>query len=334
MVKYTRILSIFVLLIATQAWAGVGLTEKVFTDTQRDRKLTSYIWYPSQAGHQERFAENIVFTGFDAVKDGEIKPGKYPLYILLHGTSGNWRNLSWLAAKLAADGGVVVAANHPGYTSGNATPGSVIRAWNQPKDASFLLSQLLNSGFKQIIDASRVYAIGYSLGGYSTLALAGARSDMRRLVTFCDEHDDAACRYFKPTFPGLDKTFYYNIGADLSDERFKRFVAITPGFVETLTHESLGNITAPTMIIGAEHDRNLPPATHFAPYKSAFSPAIKYNEVEDAAHFSFMQICKPGGIDILAEDGEEFVCLDGNGASRKTIHEQLYRLVTDFLHAQ
>lgn len=318
------------LLWAAPALAGVGLTEMVFTDAQRGRALKTHIWYPSDGKPAARFAENAVFEGIDAVGDGVLRPGKYPLYILLHGTTGNWRNLSWLAARLAENGAVVCAADHPGYTSGDADPATVLRAWDQPLDASFLAGEMLRSRFKGVIDPSRVFAVGYSLGGYSALALAGARLDLRRYPAFCAKNPDRSCRYFQAALPDLTEQDFTAAARDLRDARFAAVVAIAPGFVEAFTPASLKGIAIPALIIGGGKDRNIPPSTHFYPRFEDFPPNLAYREIPDASHFSFMQICKPGARGILAEEDAAFVCED-HSADRRAIHDRLYRYVVDFL---
>ena len=319
------------LLCAPRAWAQVGLAEMAFTDSGRSRTLGVHVWYPCPGKATRRFAENPVFQGFDAVRDGEIKQGRHPLFILLHGTMGNWRNLSWLAARLAGNGAIVAAANHPGYTTGEATPASILRPWDQPRDASFMLGALLRSRFAGHIDQARLYAVGYSLGGYSALALAGVRLDMRTYPDFCAAHDDASCSYFKPAFPGLDDAYFSSAAMDLKDTRFTGVVAIAPGFLESATRSSLGGVRTPALIVGAGHDANVPPATHLRSRRTDFSKRIRYEEIADATHFSFMQLCKPGGLEILAEDGEEFVCMDGGETSRMDVHDQLFKLIGSFL---
>ena len=315
------------------ALAGVGMTQTVFKDAQRGRTLKTHIWYPSDGGQAERFAENAVFEGIDAVKDGGIKSGTYPLYVLLHGTTGNWRNLSWLAARLAENGAVVCAADHPGYTSGDATPASVIRAWDQPLDAAFLAGEMLRSRFKDAIDQTRIFAVGYSLGGYSALALAGARLDLRRYVDFCAKNQDRSSRYFRPVLPGLTEQDFAEAARDLKDPRFAKVVAIAPGFVEAFTPESLKGIAIPVLIVGGGKDQNIPPSTHFYPRLEDLPPNVAYREIPDASHFSFMQLCKPGALEILAEEDAEFVCMD-HGSDRGAIHDRLYRYVVDFLQPE
>jgi predicted dienelactone hydrolase len=321
------------LLWAVPAMAGVGLTEVVFKDAQRGRTLKTHVWYPCDGGQAERFAENVVFEGIDAVGDGKIKPGKYPLYVLLHGTTGNWRNLSWLAARLAENGAVVCAADHPGYTSGDADPASVLRAWDQPLDARFLAGEMLRSRFREVINPSHIFAVGYSLGGYSALALAGARLDLRRYVEFCAKDQDSSSRYFRAALPGLTEQDFTKAAQDLSDARFTKVVAVAPGFVESFTPASLKGITIPALIIGGGKDRNIPPSTHYYPRFEDFPPNVAYREIPDAQHFSFMQICQPGAAKILAEEDAAFVCED-HGSDRRAIHDQLYRYVVEFLQPE
>ncbi|WP_207264870.1 alpha/beta fold hydrolase [Desulfovibrio sp. Huiquan2017] len=312
------------------AQAGVGMVKTTFNDARRGRTLETHIWYPCDGGLVARHAENAVFEGHDAVVDGIIRHGKYPLYILLHGTTGNWRNLSWLAARLAENGAVVCAANHPGYTSGDATPVSILRAWDQPLDAGFLVDEMLRSRFKDDIDPGRVFAVGYSLGGYSALALAGARLDLRRFIDFCAANQDGSCRYFRPVLTGLTDRDFSLAEQGLRDARFTKTVAIAPGFVESFTPQSLQGITIPVLIIGAGKDQNIPPSTHFYPRLPDLPSNIAYREIAQASHFSFMQICKPGALKILAEEDAQFVCMD-YGSDRRDIHERLYRYIADFM---
>jgi hypothetical protein len=46
-----------------------------------------------------------------------------------------------------------------------------------------------------------------------------------------------------------------------------------------------------------------------------------------------MQICKPGALEILAEEDAAFVCED-HGSDRRAIHDRLYRYVVEFLQPE
>ena len=328
------LIGFFLLSISSVLYAGVGFSSTVFTDNVRDRTLTSYIWYPTNTQGTEIVAENIAFKGFSASKDANIIKKKFPLYILVHGTSGNWKNLSWLAPKLCQGGAIVIAANHPDYTSNNNTPDSVIKMWNQPKDISFLLDSMFESKFGKQLDNENIFVVGYSLGGYSSMAVAGAKLDMKKYLSFCSENKDKSCRYFKSTFQNFNKEFFQNSAQSQKDVRIRASIAIAPGFVESMTNESLNNIGIPTLIIGAELDENVPPNTHFKPKFNAFSKKIKYQEISNATHFSFMQICRPKAKEILAEENAEFVCIDGGKRSRQELHDEIYQMIKNFIRKQ
>ncbi len=130
----------------------------------KDRKLDFAIWYPSLEKENETFGQNVVFFGFKAKKDAKIIDKKFPLIIFLHGSTGNWRNMSWLAKKLAKDN-IIISANHPGSTSKDSTPKTVLEVWTQSKDVKFLISRILKSDFKNNIDKDKIFVLGYSLGG-------------------------------------------------------------------------------------------------------------------------------------------------------------------------
>jgi predicted dienelactone hydrolase len=233
---------------------------------------------------------------------------------------------------LAADGAVVVAADHPGQTSGDATPASVIRVWHQPDDLRFLLDAVLHSKFGQHIDRNKVAVIGYSLGGYSALAAAGAIVDIDKYVQFCAVNDDAACTYFRPAFATLDPEYFAAASQDHAIAGVAASVAIAPGLVESMMPASTRNIAVPILIVGAELDHNVPPATHLRPFLENFPRSTEYTEIPGAKHFSFMQICLPGATKKLAEEDAAFVCEDGDGVDRTRIHDEVFGIVSEFLN--
>lgn len=316
----------------TSQGSSLGLTEKIFVDEARNRSLQTYIWYPTQEQQTEEVASNPAFKGVFASLNADVTvTDKVPLYILVHGTSGNWRNQSWLAAELAVKGGIVVSSNHPGSTSGDATPSSVIQVWNQPNDISFLIDSMLSSEFGQYIDEDNIFVIGMSLGGYSAMAVSGAMLQMERLPEFCAINEDEGCKYFRSTFETFDDDFYAQANQDHKDKRVKAAIALVPGLVESMTTSSIKELDAPVLIIGAEKDRNVPPETHFHPMINYIPEHSQYREIKEASHFSFLQLCKPGAHELLAEDGEEFVCEDGGSKSRSEIHAEIVTLVETFL---
>ncbi len=73
--------------------SNIGLKSMTFIDSQTNRILDSFIWFPTQTSTPSHFKINRVFSGFDAVKDAKIKGTNRPLIVLTHGTMGNKNNL-------------------------------------------------------------------------------------------------------------------------------------------------------------------------------------------------------------------------------------------------
>ena len=315
-------------LLCVSLFATTAFEKEIYTFG--NRVLKTAIWYPTFETKKEVFASNAVFKGFEACNKSAIKDEKFPLIIFAHGTSGNWRNLSWLANDLAKNN-IVMAANHPGYTSRDSNPKSVLRVWKQAKDVSFLITQALNSKFKNNIDKDKIYVLGFSLGGYTALALSGAKLDMSTYKEFCAKYNDKACEYFKDATSIINKDYLKKSSQNLRDKRIKKIIAFAPGLMQALTNESLKNISIPSLIIGAQYDHNVPVETVIKTKFTSFSKTMIYRELKDATHFSFMQECTKNALPILKEENAEFVCIDGKTRKRVDIHREIKILVKDFL---
>jgi len=96
-----------------------------------------------------------------------------PLIVVSHGTGGSGGDMNWLVEPLVAAGFRVVAVDHHGnnYVDGYEPEGFLF-VWDRPKDLSFVLDVLADQQ-----PYGRVGAAGFSVGGYTVGALAGARLD-------------------------------------------------------------------------------------------------------------------------------------------------------------
>ena len=155
--------TILLILIATtfvQAQVKPSQQTLTYYDSARNRKLTTEIWLPS----------------------GE-KKSSYPLIMFSHGTGGNRLASQWFCAGLANKGFIVAAVDHYGNTYDNPIPIEFVSIWKRPQDISFVLSKLLTEKqFAGNISESNIFAAGFSLGGYTSLALAGAEINGHKLV--------------------------------------------------------------------------------------------------------------------------------------------------------
>ena len=318
--------TLIILMLPLSSIAQIGLSEIDFKDDSRGRSISSYIFYPTNQKPNNKFAGNIAFYGFNAAENSSVSKDKLSLFILVHGTSGNWKNTSWLAKELAEDA-IVVSANFPNYTTGQATPESVLKPWNQAKDVSFLIDSISASPFGKYIDNNKITVIGHSLGGYTAMALSGAILDLGEYYEFCKINFDKSCGYFKNALDKLSTENIEKAKQSLYDKRVKAGIALAPGFTESISQVSLESSTTPMLIISAENDTNVPPRTHL----SNIPNNIKQYQIKESSHFSFLQVCKPNAIAILSEEGAAFVCEDSGEKSRSEIHKETILQIRKFL---
>jgi predicted dienelactone hydrolase len=72
----------------------------------------------------------------------------------------------------------VVAVDHPGNSLGAYTPAGFGLWWLRCRDISLAITTVLaDPRFSAVADRARIGAAGFSLGGYTVLELAGARTD-------------------------------------------------------------------------------------------------------------------------------------------------------------
>ena len=226
-----------------------------------DRTLTVEVWYPAgttaSGGTYEgvylRDGQTQATLHGKAVRDAEPLAnanGKYPLVVISHGFPGNRFLMSHLAENLATKGYVVASIGHRDSTYNDQGKfGSTLV--NRPWDQKFVLDQLASiedadNFLAGMIDGENIGVIGYSMGGYGALVLAGGG------VT------QASTEF---AWGAPDGTLSVNLaGSDehrgLSDDRIKAVVAIGPWGMNTgfWDEEGLKGIDKPVFIMAGSVD--------------------------------------------------------------------------------
>ncbi|HZY98803.1 MAG TPA: hypothetical protein VFE36_04450, partial [Candidatus Baltobacteraceae bacterium] len=149
------------------------------------------LWYP--AAERSVATEHVIGPPNDPLFDAglwqehaALATGRFPLIAFSHGTGGSALQMAWFATGLAARGFIVVAVDHPGNSLDTYTPAGFGLWWLRPGDVSLALSTALaDPTLGPAIDANRIGAAGFSLGGYTVLELGGARTDLKRFAGYC-----------------------------------------------------------------------------------------------------------------------------------------------------
>lgn len=322
--------SLATLLVAAHAHAfEAGWMQIQTAGTTPDAPTTTVaLYYPTMAAPRAiamgPFMLNVAIGGkpVDKVK---------ALILLSHGIGGSELGHSVLAQALARSGYLVAALRHPGdnWQDRSLIEKSPERYFDErPRQASRVIDAILaDPAWRARIatdsQGPRVGALGHSAGGYTVLALAGARPDLSRMRKHCQaeaSEDQIFCslgRSGDATQPPLATT------TSLKDERVRAIVAMAPTGVP-LTAESLAMVRSATMIYEAEFDRFLVPRFH-AEWVASNLPVPNLHRVPNAWHFAFMD---SPSMSILSPDGD--VAANPPGFDRDAFLKQIAVEITAF----
>lgn len=327
-------------LIASSACAAepiqTGMQTLHIADTDGSRDIDGFVWYPA-SGAKTLVAElgNAVWESIEVAPDADPMPGQHPLVVLSHGMFGNSRNQAWLAEQLVAAGYIVAAIDHPGTSTFQRDPDQQRTLWQRPMDISRTIDHLTgDSHLAALIDPSRIYMAGHSLGGFTAVALAGGRYDADGFDTFCDGMpDDLVCGIFNRWNVGKTEEDRIAMGQDLSDPRIRAFAVFDLGGTQTFSTESLGAIDSPMLVYGAPVDLEGLNLDIESRALVAALPAATTTYLEPAAlaHFDFLGVCTENGLAILKKDepDDAFVCEQGR-EERRAEHDQIAAEVIAF----
>ena len=316
-----------------------AVTHISFNDTQRQRQLDSLIYYPTaKQGTTTLLADNAVFNSISVLPDAPLAAGQFPLIVLSHGSGGNNTSMAWLADKLVQQGMVVVAANHPGSTTGNSIPAESAQLWLQTEDISFIISALLSdSRWKSVLDNQPVGVIGHSKGGYSAIAALGATLSFPRFIAGCQQQPEQAnCQFYTRADVKLKALPVRKFEGNYADKRLRFAVALDPGMVPFYQNSSLFHLTAPLLLINAHYFISPNMALNLGGsewIKQLNPPGITTRTLAHSGHFDFLPTCKPTARAVLAEEGEDFICAT-SVTKREKLHQQTVQQIVEFLHQQ
>ncbi|MBS0455082.1 MAG: dienelactone hydrolase [Proteobacteria bacterium] len=295
------------------------------------------LYYPTSAAESAlALGPFTAHVAAGAAADSRVKG----LIILSHGNAGSELGQTSLAEALARDGYLVAALRHPGdnwQDSSLIGKGAASYFSERPRQASRVIDALLQSpDWKDRIarddKGPLVGAVGHSAGGYTVLALAGARPDLQRIRTHCANdraQDPIFCGMTRSDRPAEPPGQASSPMPPLEDDRVRAVVALAPLGV-VLTHESLAQVSVPTMVYEAELDRYLVPSFH-AQWVARNIPGVDSRSVRNAWHYAFMD--RPGTA-IMTVDGD--VGADPPGFDRqaflKRLGEELPRFFDGVFH--
>jgi predicted dienelactone hydrolase len=226
-----------------------------------------------------------------------------PVIVISHGLGSDRLTFKYLATHLASYGFAVAVPEHlgsnaqqiqamiNGLASEVTAPAELI---DRPLDVKFLLDELGRS-FGGRLNLQQVGVIGQSFGGYTALALAGAKINFEQLEKDCGPSNNSLnlslllqCRAL--ALPPIDYK--------LSDERVKAAIAINPIGSTVFGQSQLSKIQLPLMLVAGSDDTVAPALPEQIQPFTWLTTLDKYLVLlKDGTHFSTLEE-STGGIPV------------------------------------
>jgi predicted dienelactone hydrolase len=246
--------------------------------------------------------------------------------------------MAWLGTALARAGYVAAAVNHPGNNSLEPyTAEGFVLWWERATDLSEVIDGMLaDEEFGPKIDKDRIGAAGFAIGGYTVLALGGARADISVIVDLCKQQPDApVCHLPEMKEMGTPEQMLAAVrktsGVSLArsnesymDPRVHAILAIAPTVGMTLTRDSLRSMKVPAFLVVGSADPIATPKDNADLIRSRMHRA-RAAVLPNVAHYTFLDTCTAGGKQQLG-----VFCEDPAGVDREAVHAEVEEMAVGF----
>jgi predicted dienelactone hydrolase len=244
----------------------------------------------SDLSHQGNWGvEKQTLNFFDSVRqrllvtDVYLAQGKHdlPVIVIDHGVGTDSSNFAYLGSHLASHGFAVVVPTHP--VGNHLEVGDEF--YQRPLDIKYILDRLevINQGR---LNLQQVGVFGQSLGGYTALALAGAKINFEQIAKNCDRQTLETSWNLSLLFQCGARELR-NQEHNLQDERVKAVIAVNPITSTIFGEAGLSHIHVPVMMV-ASSDDTVAPALYeqILPFASLVNPHKYLALLVGGTHFS------------------------------------------------
>jgi predicted dienelactone hydrolase len=278
---------------------SVGSRNSIVSDTGKNLSFPIWVLYPTKDP-----AQPITFGPYkvNVAPDAPMSPGRHPLVVLSHGGGSTFLVYRTLAAHLAEHGYVVVMPEHYGDNRNN-------RSWDhtvdnlecRPRHVRLSIDAVAaDPFFKDHVDTSNLALLGHSMGGYTSLAVAGGQP------------------YWSP-----DRAITVT-----RDARVKALVLLAPATCWFVPNEALRGVKVPILMRTAELDEiTYEWQAHLLLNGVADRQQVSWKVVANAGHYSFLS-----PFPTAMKNPNFLPGIDPAGFNREKFHAQLNDDILTFLN--
>lgn len=276
------------------------------------RKIPVIVWYPTHETegkkHTLKLAKAVPLPTNVLSKPPIAEEGPFPVVVHSHGSGGE-AALAYPAAEIfASRGWVVVSISHKGNTTLDALGDPLDIPMYIPIYRMLDVRHTLDAAengfeweqeFNEQIDAENVFMYGHSLGGYTSMAIAGAsflRDGAKDMV--CEgagescEDDDILCGAPNPEACAfLDHPEIVELTeSTFRDPRVRAIGLQAPGAVGMIDPST---VETPALMMTGDQDAWLPLQREAQPiWQALHHPEDLWLRFDDAGHLSFITVCE------------------------------------------
>ncbi|APB35220.1 Putative dienelactone hydrolase [Gloeomargarita lithophora Alchichica-D10] len=221
-----------------------------------------------------------------------------PTVVISHGLGDSRQSFAYLAQHLASHGFGVILPEHPGSDAqklqqvleGKATeyiiPAELV---DRPLDITFVLNALAaQPGLTPALNLKQVAVVGHSYGGYTALAVGGARLNLANLNQVCTEVEQGVGINLSLLLQCPGRSLQ-NPPAQFRDERVAALMAVNPVGSALFGETGLAQVKIPTFLVTATQDIAAPSLyEQIIPFTWLGSPRRYLAILEGASHFSIL----------------------------------------------
>lgn len=276
---------------------AIGVRTLNFHDKARNRPVIVELWYPTDEQNTlQDHIEDSVWIHPKEARDVSIseKKKKYPLILMSHGHRGDRRERTWLVDALVRQGYMIASVEHHGNAWYQYNPLASFCFWDRAKDISFTLTCLLNNiEFQEHIDHQKIGFVGYSMGGMTGLALAGAEAKYAKEIAKMQlKHagDVSQESFNELDFTDAEKNYF--------EPRIRSILLICPASF-AYQPDALKNIKTPIGLIASLDDEVLPHNEHAEKIIQNTNPLKLKLLTNKTSHYAFLNRMTEKGYAIL-----------------------------------